>query len=141
MRLLRFGIVVFVIIDGGYMLLDGIHALVTGSYIGAGTGQLGPWASIVSAVGVKPASRAMELTFVALGLAWFVALALYLRRPAAGSTVLAIVAVATLWYAPFGTLFSVLTLAALFSERRRAPQEESARALSGRTSVGETKTR
>ena len=100
------------------MLVDGIHALIGGSYIGDSAGRLGPWASVVSAVGISPGSQPMKAAFVVFGAAYVVAAALYVIRSPMGSTAVTVVAVATLWYVPVGTLLSVLTLLALFAISR-----------------------
>jgi hypothetical protein len=46
--------------EAGYMVFDGIHALTRGDYVTAAAGdyagQLGPWATIVAAVGIDPRS-------------------------------------------------------------------------------------
>src|SRR2546425_8544742 len=41
------------LIDGGYMITDAIHRFALGDFIRIG-GQLGPWAAVVSDVGVDP---------------------------------------------------------------------------------------
>ena len=69
--------VVLCAVQGGYMVFDGVRALVVGSYItprsGEHAGQLGPWARIVRAVGIDPESTAMKAAFVVLGAAYLVA--------------------------------------------------------------------
>lgn len=57
-----------VVIIGGWMLFDGVHALVTGDFVtpkeGAHVGRLGPWATLVSGVGLAPRSLPVKLVFV-----------------------------------------------------------------------------
>ncbi len=53
------------VVVGGYMLFDGMHALLLGRYFGPG---VGPWGFLVSLVGVDPAS--MATPFVVQGFLW-----------------------------------------------------------------------
>jgi hypothetical protein len=110
---------------GGFMLVDGTRALTVGDYFtpreGPYAGQLGPWAGLVSAIGVDPRGAPMKVAFVAFGTAWLAALAAFLRGRPSGTRALAVVAVATLWYLPVGTALSALLLLLLVvSARRRA---------------------
>jgi hypothetical protein len=63
-------------VQGGYLAFDGLRAIVVGSYVtpssGDHAGELGPWARVVSAVGIPPASTGMKAGFVLLGTAWMV---------------------------------------------------------------------
>ena len=116
---LRWIVVALGVAQGGYMALDGVRALVVGSYItpGRGThaGQLGPWARVVDAVGVRPESTGMKAAFVVLGAAWL-AVAVGVAVGADWAWLAGVVlAVGTLWYLVPGTLISVLVLLLLFS--------------------------
>lgn len=114
MRWLLAGLVV---ITGGWMLFDGVRALITGDFVtpqrGAYAGRLGPWARVVTAVGLEPRSTGVKLAFALYGLAYLAALgALLLHVPGAWVAVL-ILAVAGLWYLPFGTLTNLAVIALL----------------------------
>ena len=105
------------VLQGGYMAFDGVRALVVGSYVtpssGDHAGQLGPWARIVSAVGMPPESTGMKAGFVLLGTAWLVCAA-GLAAGAAWSRWLGVaLAVGTLWYLVPGTVISVAVLVLL----------------------------
>lgn len=94
------------------MLVDGILALITGSYFAPG-GQIGPWAGVVSAAGIAPFSTGMKVAFAGLGAAYILsaaAYALYMRR---SSIYLAAVAILTLWYLPLGTILSLVVLVSI----------------------------
>jgi hypothetical protein len=92
-------------VQGAYMLGDGLHHLTSGSYFGNG---LGPWAWLVARAGIDPQSRAMAYAFVAYGVAWIVgSVALGFGR---ARLVVAVLAVASLWYLPLGTLISAAVL-------------------------------
>lgn len=112
--MLRWVSVVLCLVQGGYMAVDGVRALVVGSYITPGSGEhagrLGPWARIVRAVGIPPESAGMKTAFVVLGAAWLVT-ALGLAVGAGWARWLGIaLAVATLWYLVPGTVISVVLL-------------------------------
>lgn len=117
MRLLRVGLVCLALAPGLFMTFDGVRALVAGDYLtpttGDHAGQLGPWSSVVSAIGIAPRSTGMKMAFVLFGLAWLTAAVAFLRREPWSRGALAAVAVATLWYLPVGTFVSVLVLVGL----------------------------
>jgi hypothetical protein len=99
-------------LQGGYMLFDGVHKLRTGSYFGS---HLGPWAHLVSSVGIEPG--AMAPVFVVLGMLWLtggIAAVLRFRWSALLLTVLSLISLA---YLVFGTLLSVAALVLLFARR------------------------
>jgi len=110
-------IIVIAVILGGWLAFDGGRALIVGDYItpksGDYAGQLGPWAKLVSAVGIAPRSTLMQSIHVAIGLAWLVATACFiLRLPGSWWAMLAL-AVLTLWYLPFGTLLGLVLIVLL----------------------------
>lgn len=121
--------VVLIIPTGGWMLFDGLHRVITGDYIRI-EGQLGPWAGVVSWIGLDPMSSRMAAIFVVLGAAWITTLVgLFARRAWAWELAL-VTALLSLFYLPIGTLFSALILLCLFlpSTRRAlaAPNETGA---------------
>jgi hypothetical protein len=121
--ILTWSTVALCVLQGGYMLLDGGRALVVGSYItpssGEHAGELGPWARLVSLVGVAPESTAMKLVFVVLGLLW-VGLGLAVAVGADPAWTLGLVlAVGTLWYLVPGTVLSLLVIGLLLTPQVR----------------------
>jgi hypothetical protein len=106
---LKWSTVILSVLQGGYMVFDGARALVVGAYVTPGSGeqagQLGPWARLVSLVGVEPESTGMKLAFVVLGVLWLI---LGLG-----------VALATLWYLVAGTVVSVAVLVLLLTPQMR----------------------
>ena len=84
MRVLRSCIVVLALGPGLFMTFDGLRALILGDYLtpttGPYAGQLGPWSSVVSAVGIAPRSSTMKVLFVIFGVAWLGTTAGFLRR-------------------------------------------------------------
>ena len=116
-------VVVLALLLGGWLTFDGCRALVIGDYVtprsGAYAGQLGPWAKLVSAVGLDPRSTGVKATHVLLGIAWLVgATAFAIRAPWAWTGLMAC-AVLSLWYLPFGTLIAVVQIVLLFTPALR----------------------
>lgn len=117
--MLRWVAVVLSVVQGGYMAVDGVRALVVGSYITPGSGwhagELGPWARLVAAVGIRPESTGMKIAFVVLGGLWLVVAAgLAFDAGWAWGAGIA-VAVGTLWYLVPGTVISVVVLVLLLT--------------------------
>ncbi|MBI4245401.1 MAG: hypothetical protein HY606_15035 [Planctomycetes bacterium] len=98
----------------GYMLLDGIVALVTGMYItpktGEYAGKLGPWSRLVSYFGIDPLSPFMKSWFALYGFLWIILCVLFVLKIPWSSKGMIIAAVGALWYLPFGTILSVLVI-------------------------------
>src|SRR5712692_7042281 len=117
MRALRGCIIVLALGPGLFMTFDGLRALIFGDYLtrttGPFAGQLGPWSNVVSAVGIAPRSTIMKIIFVMFGLAWLGAIGAFMQRTSGSTVALAVVAVASLWYLPVGTLMSALVLIGL----------------------------
>lgn len=99
---------VLALLNGGWMIADGIRVITTGAYFGT---ELGPWAGLLRRLGLEPLR--MGPVFVALGAVWILGCVLIFAAPTAGAWVLAGAGVATLWYLPIGTAISVLTLVTL----------------------------
>ncbi len=104
MHWLAWVVLVLAFVEGGWLAVDGGHALVSGDYVtpssGQYAGQLGPWAKVVSAVGIRPRSTLMKSIHLALGLAWLAVIFCFaLQLPWAWSGML-VCAVLGLWYVP-----------------------------------------
>lgn len=63
-----------VAVTGGWMLFDGLHALVTGDFVtpgsGAHAGRLGPWAGLLSGIGPDSRSLLVKCVFVGYAVAY-----------------------------------------------------------------------
>ena len=109
------------LVNGGFMLVDGSRALVSGDYFtpntGRHAGRLGPWATLLERLGLDPRSTAVKSAFIVVGLATVVAVIGHFLGATWARPALFLVAVAGLWYLPFGTLISVLLLVALALQR------------------------
>jgi hypothetical protein len=101
----------------GWRCFDGLRALTVGDYVtasaGPRAGQLGPWSKVVAAVGLDPRGAVMKWTFVASGLAGLVAAVAFALGASWGWAAMVAMAVATLWYAPLGTVTSAIQLVLL----------------------------
>jgi hypothetical protein len=97
---------------GGYMLLDGSYARINDQYIG---GTLGPWAVLVKAIGIDPRSYTMNDIFIFFGICWLGAILFYLFKR---RTAIFGMAIASLWYVPFGAILSIVILATYFRARQ-----------------------
>jgi hypothetical protein len=99
-------------LQGSYMIIDGIHHITTGSYIG---GKAGPWAVLVRAAGINENSVAP--VFLVLGTLWLLGAVVLLISPSRGASLLAIPALVTLLYPMFGTLLAVVALVIIWKQR------------------------
>ena len=116
--------IVLAVFLGGWLLFDGTRAFVTGDYTtpssGEYAGQLGPWAGLVSSLGIEPRSTWMKVVHVLLGAVYLAAAAGLIGSLSWGRRALRVSAVAGLWYLPFGTLIGILLLILLYISRSRA---------------------
>jgi hypothetical protein len=116
-------VAVLVSVTGGWMAFDGAHALITGDFVtpssGPYSGQLGPWATLLEAVGLEPRSLGVKIFFLLFGIVYLSALGAFLLRFDRSRLVLAACAVVALLYLPIGTASSALVLAVLATTRPR----------------------
>jgi hypothetical protein len=114
---LRWAAAVLAAFEAGWMAFDGTRALLVGDYVtprsGEHAGQLGPWAGIVSALGIEPRSAAMKAFFVVYGVAWLVVIACFVRGHGWARWAMLAAAAGSLWYLWVGTVTSALVLALL----------------------------
>jgi hypothetical protein len=122
-------VLVLAFVEGGWLAFDGSRAFIVGDYVtpqsGRQAGQLGPWAKVVSAVGIDPRSTLMKSIHVVLGIAWLVVVVCFaLRLPWAWYGML-VCAVLGLWYLPFGTVLSTIQIVLLLLPTLRTAVIES----------------
>lgn len=117
MKILRWIIVILAFLNFGFMTVDGSRALIVGDYFRPETGeyawQLGPWAALVSTIGIHPESVLMKGIFIAwgtFGLIFTVSFAMRVKR---ADNALLFFNLATFWYLVVGTLSSVLQVVLL----------------------------
>jgi uncharacterized membrane protein HdeD (DUF308 family) len=103
---------------GSWLVFDSIRKLFTGYYIGEQTIGLGPWATIVSALGVRPADMAFPFLF--LGTIWIVNGAIVMLGANTRYERTIAISIVTLFYALPGTLIGILNIVLSLRERRLA---------------------
>ncbi|PID59787.1 MAG: hypothetical protein CR986_04375 [Ignavibacteriae bacterium] len=102
------------LLNGGYMLLDGIFVLLKGQYIG--TEQPGPWSLLFKKAGVNVFK--LGPLFIVFGILWLIWIyALWTNLQWVFTFGIAI-CILTLWYLPVGTLFSLIILGTLVFARQ-----------------------
>jgi hypothetical protein len=103
---------------GSWLVFDSIRKLFTGYYTGEQTIGLGPWATIVSALGVRPADMAFPFFF--LGTIWIVNGAIVMLGANTRYERTIAISIVTLFYALPGTLIGILNIVLSLRERRLA---------------------
>lgn len=108
-------IIVLALLQAFWMTFDGTRALIIGDYItpksGPNTGRLGPWAGLVTSLGIDPRSTLMKSVFICYGLAWLTMVVFYVMGDGRARWPMLALAVGTLWYLPVGTAISLLIVA------------------------------
>ncbi len=84
-------------------------------------GQLGPWAKIVSAVGIEPRSTLMKSIFVVYGFVWLIVIGCFALGFSWAWWAMLVAAAGTLWYLWTGTISGVVLLALLLLPVIRSP--------------------
>jgi len=107
--IVEFSLFLLALLNGGWMLFDGIHVIRKGKYFGPE--EPGVWSKIVASLGINPFS--IGPVFVVLGIAWFVSIAGVLLSSSWGWLAMLASAIATLWYVKVGTVISIITIVLL----------------------------
>ncbi len=114
-------IFLLVLCTAGWMLSDGLRALILGDYFtsaaGEFAGQLGPWAGLVAAIGIDPRSTFMKSVFIIYGTAALIAVVGFALNQPWGRNALISMAVLGLWYLPIGTAANIIVIILLFLKR------------------------
>jgi len=101
---------------GAWLVFDSARKLLTGYYTGEQSIGLGPWATIVSALGIRPGDMAFPFLF--LGIIWIVnGIIVLLGANTRYERTIAISMVA-LFYALPGTLIGILNIVLSLREKR-----------------------
>lgn len=106
---MRYVVIAISLINGLWMLIDGVYVMAAGKYIGPE--RPGPWASLVLLTGIDVFK--LGPMFVLFGIAWLAFAAAFLLESNWARNFGIILSVLTLWYLPFGTLISIIVLVAL----------------------------
>ncbi|HEV2964423.1 MAG TPA: hypothetical protein VG649_21525 [Candidatus Angelobacter sp.] len=107
----RIALMAIACLQGGYMVIDGIHVLTSHSYI---SGRVGPWAQLVRKTGFSEYD--MGPVFVVLGSLWLIGGFLNLAKVRAGAVMLLLAALISLSYLIFGTVLSLAALVILWRQ-------------------------
>jgi uncharacterized membrane protein (DUF2068 family) len=103
------------LLNGGYMLLDGIFVMLKGKYIGPE--KPGPWANVFYKFDINVFK--LGPLFIVFGLLWLTWLyGLWTNQNWAFIFGL-IISVLTLWYLPVGTVFSLAVFVILLTARHK----------------------
>ncbi len=108
---LKFIIVFLVFLNGIWMMFDGIHVLLKGKYFGPE--NPGPWRHINSALGMNPFR--IGLVFIFIDFCWLLFGVSLIAGFSWSGLAGIVVSMMTIWYLPFGTLISVVTLIGLIN--------------------------
>jgi len=100
---------------GAWLILDGTRKLVTGYYTGEQTIGLGPWAGLVSAIGIRPSDMAFPFLF--LGMLWIVNGVIVVFGSSARYERTISISIITLFYAIPGTIVGIITITLSLRER------------------------
>ncbi len=103
------------LLNGGYMLLDGIYVMMKGKYIGPE--KPGPWASLFE----KSGADVFKLgpLFMVFGALWLIWLYSLWTNQSWFYLFGIVISVLTFWYLPVGTLFSLIILLVLIFGKQK----------------------
>jgi hypothetical protein len=117
MHWLRRVVIILAFLQASWMTSDGLRAFIVGDYVipksGEYAGQLGPWAKLVSVVGVRPRSTLMKSTFVVYGVVWLAIILCYILNLPRAQWAMLLAAAGSLWYLWTGTVSSTIQIALL----------------------------
>lgn len=103
-------ITVLGLLNGSYMLLDGIFVIINGKFMGPD--KPGPWANLFYKFNLDV--YRLEPLFIVFGILWITWLYSLWAQQTWSYHFGLILSLSTLWYLPIGTLFSIVIFAVLF---------------------------
>src|SRR6187399_797085 len=103
------------LLNGGYMLLDGIYVMLKGKYIGPE--KPGPWANLFYKLKIDVFN--LGPLFIAFGLLWLFWLYCLWTNQSWTYSLGIIISILTLWYLPVGTIFSLIMLLTLLFAKQK----------------------
>ena len=106
---------ILALLNGGYMLVDGIYVMIHGKYIGPE--KPGPWANLFERMQVDVFK--LGPLFIFYGLIWLILAYGFLTSQTWAYWLGLIVSVCTLWYLSIGTIISVIVLVLLLVFRSK----------------------
>jgi hypothetical protein len=102
-------------LNGGYMIADGIYVMAKGKYIGPE--KPGPWADLFMSMGIDVFS--LGPLFILFGIAWQVWVYGLLTNRRWAFSFGIMLCILTLWYLTVGTAVSVIILLVLIISRKK----------------------
>ncbi len=110
------GLIAFLsFLNGAYMLSDGIFVMLNGKYIGPD--KPGPWATLFYKFNIDVFK--LGPLFIVFGIYWLVFLVLLWTKQSRAYLPGVIISILTLWYLPVGTIFSLIVLVMLLTQKRK----------------------
>ncbi len=103
------------LLNGGFMLLDGIYVMLKGKYIGPE--KPGPWANLFYKLDINVFK--LGPLFIVFGLLWLGWLYAFWTHQQWSYMYGIVISIFTLWYLPVGTLFSVIILLILIIAKNK----------------------
>jgi len=103
------------LLNGGYMLLDGIYVMLKGKYIGPE--KPGPWSNLFYKLKIDVFN--LGPLFIAFGFLWLFWLYCLWTNQSWTYVFGIITSILTLWYLPVGTIFSVIILLILVFSKQK----------------------
>lgn len=108
-------VTILALLNGGYMLADGIFVLLRGKYIGPD--KPGPWANIFYRINVDVFK--LGPLFVVFGIAWLLFIVGLWNSQSWTYPLGITISILTLWYLPAGTILSIAVLLILLLYRSK----------------------
>jgi len=112
---MRIAIIILSLLNGGFMLIDGIYVLKNGKYIGPA--KPGPWATIFQYFNIDVFK--LGPLFMLFGLGWLYFTTAYISNFDWAFTFGLIMCILTLWYLPVATVFSIIIFVLLIILRSK----------------------
>jgi hypothetical protein len=112
---MRVLLIIISVINGAYMLLDGVYVMRKGKYIGSP--KPGPWAAIFHKFNVNVFK--LGPLFITIAAGWLIFIYSLLTYQPWAFTAGVAAAMLTLWYLPFGSVLSIIVLILLFVNRQQ----------------------
>lgn len=106
---MKIAITILGLLNGGYMLIDGVYVILNGKYIGPP--KPGPWANLFYKLNVDVFK--LGPLFIGFGLIWLIFLFGLWTNQSWAHIFGVIISVLTLWYLPVGTIVSIIILVLL----------------------------
>jgi hypothetical protein len=103
------------LLNGGYMLADGIFVILKGKYIGPD--KPGPWANLFYKLDINVFK--LGPLFIIYGLVWLVFLFGLWTNQSWTFTLGLIISILTLWYLPVGTILSIIIAIVLVASKQK----------------------